>query len=92
MDGCRVGRKGRLEQRWMDVEWGGRRKTGAEVDGCRVGWKGRLEQRWMDGSGERRKTGAEVDGCRVGRKGRLEQRWMDVEWGEKEDWSRGGWM
>ena len=33
VDGCRVGRKGRLEQRWMDVEWGR---------------KGRLEQRWMD--------------------------------------------
>ena len=48
MDGCRVGRKGRLEQRWMDVEWGWEGKTGAEVDGCRVGWKGRLEQRWMD--------------------------------------------
>ena len=56
----------------------GERKTGAEVDGCRVG--------------EERKTGAEVDGCRVGREGRLEQRWMDVEWGGKEDWSRGGWM
>ena len=40
MDGCRVGRKGRLEQRWMDVEWGGR-KTGAEVDGCRVGMEGK---------------------------------------------------
>ena len=39
MDGCRVGRKGRLEQRWMDVEWGEERKTGAEVDGCRVGGK-----------------------------------------------------
>ena len=48
------------------------------MDGCRVG--------------EERKTGAEVDGCRVGRKGRLEQRWMDVEWGGKEDWSRGGWV
>ena len=48
------------------------------MNGCRVG--------------EERKTGAEVDGCRVERKGRLEQRWMDVEWGGKEDWSRGGWM
>ena len=45
----------------------------------------------MDGE-TGRKTGAEVDGCRVGREGRLEQRWMDVEWGGKEDWSRGGWM
>ena len=24
VDGCRVGREGRLEQRWMDVEWGGK--------------------------------------------------------------------
>ena len=30
-----------------------------------------------------------MDGCR---REEVEQRWMDVEWGGKEDWSRGGWM